>query len=64
MLPIWTPSAGPYCEWVNVVCDEAGNVLRLTLSYLNLDGSLPPAKVLQDLPRLEVRPRGGWGLRG
>jgi len=61
MLVGWTPVTGPYCKWINVLCDSAGNVVRLTLSFLGLDGTLPPAAALVDLPRLEVR---HWGYSG
>jgi hypothetical protein len=55
MLTGWSEAAGLYCSWSNVVCDSMSNVVRLTLSYLGLEGGLPPAAVLLELPRLEVR---------
>jgi len=47
-----------------VVCDSAGNVISLTLSYLGLEGSLPPASAIADLPRLEGLLLGGNMLKG
>ena len=61
----WAPGQGTgYCKWANVVCDGAGNVVALTLSYLGLDGALPPASALKALPRLEGLLLGGNNLKG
>lgn len=64
MLTGWSEAAGLYCSWSNVVCDSMSNVVRLTLSYLGLEGGLPPAAVLLELPRLESLFLGGNMLKG
>ncbi|KAI8463265.1 MAG: hypothetical protein J3K34DRAFT_444495 [Monoraphidium minutum] len=64
VLSAWRPATAPYCSWINVVCDTKGNVVRLTLSYLGLGGSLPPASALTDLPRLQGLLLGGNALKG
>ena len=53
-LALWKAPT-PYCQWAYIVCDSAGNVARLTLSFIGLSGSLPPASALQGLPQLKVR---------
>lgn len=64
MLLDWDPKAASYCKWANVICDSAGNVIKLTLSYLGLDGAMPPAEAVMDLPLLSGLLLGGNMFRG
>ncbi len=54
VLTEWLPTVAAYCNWIHVVCDSAGNVAQLSLSFVGADGTLPPPAALSDLPRLQV----------
>jgi hypothetical protein len=71
----WTAAAGAdgrFCAFPGVTCDAEGQVTRVSLFGAPLAGTLPPAAVLQQLPRLAALDlsqslkgrRQGAGLRG
>eukprot|EP00775_Hariotina_reticulata_P003037 gene3037-3318_t len=53
-----------HCTWVYVTCDGSKNVIRLNLVYLNLEGKLPSARIMNNLPYLKQLYLGGNSLSG
>lgn len=42
VLATWTTAAASPCSWAGVGCSEGGNVTRLSLGGLGLEGSIAP----------------------
>ncbi|KAJ9670115.1 hypothetical protein PVL29_026581 [Vitis rotundifolia] len=58
----WNPNQVNPCGWSNVVCDSSDNVISVTLSFMQLSGSLSPKiGILNTLSTLRL---GGNGITG
>ncbi|XP_022774982.1 probable LRR receptor-like serine/threonine-protein kinase At5g10290 isoform X2 [Durio zibethinus] len=61
-LPNWNPNLVSPCTWLNVMCDSSHNVISVTLSSMNLSGSLSPKiGVLKTLSSLVLKGNGITG---